>query len=538
MVDTNLIWGATLVYVAVMVFLGYLGWKNTKSGKDYLLAGQNVSPWIIGLSYGSTFISTSAIVGFGGYAATWGMGIVWLAGMNIGIGLLLAFVFFGKRVRRLGKRLKAQTFPELLGVAYESKFIRWFMAIVILIGMPLYAAAVLIGGSVFMSSTIPGMSMDAALIIFALITAMYVITGGLKAVMYTDALQGSLMIIGMVVILIVTLNLVGGIESGNQQLTDLSTQVPQNFKDQGMIGWTSMPTFLSENWIVLVGTIILPVGLGVLAQPQLAVRFMTAKDGKALNRAIPWGGVFLLMTVGFAYIIGALSNVYFWNNPAFNKISYAAANGNINNIIPLFINSSQDQTVVVLFMLTLLAAAMSTLSSLFHVMGSSAGYDVWSALKFTKILPQKYRGEDDPKRSLMINRAATIVFIGVSLTLAFTLPRSGGVIAIATAMFFGICASAFLPLFVHMLFSKTPSKRAAEMSLVVGTVTWILWTMFCCTTNSRVLGVCKGIFGSDSLLTKPWSILDPILIALPLSTITLLIVWYMERKNKIEMASV
>jgi SSS family solute:Na+ symporter len=401
---------------------------------------------------------------------------------------------------------------------------------VILIGMPLYAAAVLIGGSVFMASTIPGLTLDNALIIFTVITAVYVTIGGLKAVMYTDALQAVLMIVGMLVILLVTISLIGGIEQGNQQLSDLSSQVPQNFKDQGMNGWTAMPTLFSENWIVLITTIVLPVGIGVLAQPQLAIRFLTAKDSKALNRAVPVGGIFLIMMTGFAFTIGAWSNVYFWNNPLFGKISYAAANGNINNIIPLYINSSMDQTIVVLFMLTLLAAAMSTLSSLFHVMGSAAGYDVWTALKKTKYMPEKYRGEDGHGRSLMINRMATMVFIAISLLLAYTLPRSGGVIAIATAMFFGICASAFLPMFVHMLFSKTPSKKAAEVSLVVGTVTWLLWTIFCNTTDSKVLGICNAIFGSNSLLSKPWSILDPIIIALPLSTITLIAVWYFEKR--------
>ena len=53
------------------------------------------------------------------------------------------------------------------------------------------------------------------------------------------------------------------------------------------------------------------VGIGVLAQPQLAVRYMTVKSGKELNRAIPIGGVFIMMMTGVAFIVGALSNVHF-----------------------------------------------------------------------------------------------------------------------------------------------------------------------------------------------------------------------------------
>ena len=532
MVDSALVWGATIIYGAVMIYLGYLGWKKTKSGEDYLLAGKNVKSWIIGLSYGSTFISTSAIVGFGGYAAVYGMGIIWLAALNILVGVLIAFIFFGKRVRKIGQRLKCQTFPELLGKSYNSEFIRWFVALVILIGMPLYAAAVLIGGAYFMSITIPGLLFSDALLIFAVITAVYVITGGLRAVMYTDALQGLLMIVGMIVILAITITTLGGVESANQQLTNLAPQIPPALKAQGMNGFTAFPSFLSENWFSVVATIILPVGIGVLAQPQLAVRFMTAKNAKTLNRAIPVGGIFLVMMTGFAFTIGAWSNVYFWNN--FGQISFLAAGKDVNAIIPLYINTSMDQTVVVMFMLTLLAAAMSTLSSLFHVMGSAAGYDLWATVKKFSFIPQKWKGEESGKTSLRLNRYATILMIVISLAIALAIQRSDGVIAIATAMFFGVCASAFLPLFVHTLFAKKPSKSAARVSLAVGTFVWFFWTLFVFAKDAVVFGLSNALFHTSSILAKPWSIIDPIVIALPLSTIALIIVYYWDKNYRME----
>jgi len=65
-------------------------------------------------------------------------------------------------------------------------------------------------------------------------------------------------------------------------------------------------------WLTLVTTIVMGVGIGVLAQPQLIVRFMTAKDNKSLNRAVPIGGFVILMLPGVAYTIGALTNVYFY----------------------------------------------------------------------------------------------------------------------------------------------------------------------------------------------------------------------------------
>jgi SSS family solute:Na+ symporter len=60
---------AIAVYVIMVVYLGYLGWKPTKTASDYMLVGRKAHPVIMALSYGATFISTSAIIGFGGVAA-------------------------------------------------------------------------------------------------------------------------------------------------------------------------------------------------------------------------------------------------------------------------------------------------------------------------------------------------------------------------------------------------------------------------------------------------------------------------------------
>ncbi len=65
--------------------------------------------------------------------------------------------------------------------------------------------------------------------------------------------------------------------------------------------------------MLVVSTFILGVGLGVLTQPQLVVRFMSAKDDKMLNRSLIIGSIFMLVIVGSAYTCGALSNVYFFN---------------------------------------------------------------------------------------------------------------------------------------------------------------------------------------------------------------------------------
>ena len=157
-----------LAYLLIIVYLGLLGYMRTKSATDYLIAGREVHPFVMAMSYGATFISTSAIVGFGGVAGLFGMNLLWLTFCNIFVGIFIAFVFLAPRARRMGHHLDAHTFPELLGRRFESKFIQVFAGLVIFLFIPLYAAAVLIGGSQFVAVQF-GISYETALLVFSVI---------------------------------------------------------------------------------------------------------------------------------------------------------------------------------------------------------------------------------------------------------------------------------------------------------------------------------------------------------------------------------
>ncbi len=114
-----------LIYLLATIYLGYRGWKATKDSKDYMVAGRKIHPYIMAMSYGATFISTSAIVGFGGTAGVYGFALLWLTFLNIFVGIFIAFVLYGKRLRKMGHNLGSLTFPELLGMRFNSKFIQW-----------------------------------------------------------------------------------------------------------------------------------------------------------------------------------------------------------------------------------------------------------------------------------------------------------------------------------------------------------------------------------------------------------------------------
>lgn len=509
-----------VIYLLVLGYLGYYGYRKTKSTLDYLVAGRSIHPFIMALSYGATFISTSAIVGFGGAAAMFGMGLLWLTFLNILMGIIIAFVVFGKRTRKMGHNLDAHTFPELLGKRFNSVFIQGFSGLVIFVFMPLYSAAVLIGAARFIETTFSTqINYHIALLIYTLIICAYVLAGGLKAVMYTDALQGIIMFVGMVILLVLTYMKLGGVVSAHQALSALAPQVPAKLTAIGHLGWTSMPAFGSNLWWTLVSTIVMGVGIGVLAQPQLAVRFMTVKSSKEINRAVPVGGIFILSMTGVAFVVGALSNVYFFNNPAFGKIAMTVAGGNIDKIIPAYINSALPTWFVYVFMLTLLSAAMSTSSSQFHTLGTAIGRDFFEKCVL---------GGRHAKYTVVITRVGIIIGVLVTVILGYKLP--GSVIAIATALFFGLCASAFLPSYIGALFWRGMTRSGVIASILTGFLGTAFWVLFIHQKESEALGLCKLIFNKPTLASFPWTVVDPIVIMLPLSLITAIVVSLFTRK--------
>lgn len=590
---------SVVVYLLVVVYLGYLGWRRTKTASDYMLAGRKAHPVIMALSYGATFISTSAIVGFGGVAGMFGMSLLWLTFCNIFVGIFIAFVLLGGKTRKVGHALDAHTFPELLGRRYQSRFIQVFAGAVIFLFMPLYAAAVLIGGSEFIATHF-GIHYELSLLVFAVLTAGYVMAGGLKGVMYTDALQGVIMFVGMAVLLIATYAVAGGVVAGHQDLTDMRPAVFAGHTAIGHQGWTAMPQFgwgdaRYNLWWIVVSTIVLGVGIGVLAQPQLVVRFMTVKSDRELNRATLVGGIFILMMTGVAFTVGALSNAYFYKHEvirgqiiattekaeviarqdryetrtipcrllhidttgngfadthvvaaglgkaeavmpkaevtnlpggrvevrskasSFLRAVVPAGPGqymfNPDSIIPIYVTSALPRWFSVLFLLTLLAAAMSTLSSQIHTMGTGIGHDVFKQVTAA------------PAGSIGVTRVGMMIGIVAALIIGYY-ARGGYVIARATAIFFGLCASAFLPAFIGGLYSRRVTCAAAKASMLTGTLVTAFWLVFIKDAEAQALGICHSLFGVTSLLVKSpnWPVVDPLLVALPLSALALVVV--------------
>lgn len=518
---------AIILYLAIVGYLGFLGYKKTKTNSDYLVAGRDTHPFVMALSYGATFISTSAIVGFGGVAAWLGGSMLWLTFFNIFLGIFIAFVFLGNPTRKMGLRLGAHTFPELLGKRFDSKFIQLFGGLLILAFMPLYAAAVLIGGTQFIVSYF-NTDYHLALLVFSIIITGYVLAGGLKGVMFTDALQGTIMFIAMVILIFFAFSSLGGISEALKMLDEVweTTVVPLNEIELnslahggadfmmklstiwGFKGWHKMPEFLSQGWLFVITSMVLGVGIGVLAQPQLVVRFMTVKSKKELNRAVLIGGIFILAMTGIIFIVGALSNSWFYLFEGKNSLQSA---GNIESIIPLFINLAMPKWFSFIFLFALISAAMSTLSSQFHTMGTAVSRDIY----------EQFFGKSS---SIFVARVGVVLMIIFAVTLSYIFDKQPAIIARSTTIFFALCASVFLPSYIGGLFWRKMTKAGALCSMLGGFLASSFWVLFAHFNEAKHLGVCKAIFGRDTLFSGKIIFLDALVVALPISILIAILV--------------
>lgn len=519
------------LYMFGIGYLGFRGWRDTKNAADYLIAGGDAHPAVMALSYGATFISTSAIIGFGGAAAMFGMSLHWLTFLNIFVGVFIAFVFFGARTRAMGHHLQAHTFPELLGKRFQSRALQVFGGLLIVAFMPIYTASVLIGAANVVVACF-NVNYDAALLFFSIIVGFYVIMGGLKGVMYSDALQGAIMFFGLLIVLFLAYYQLGGFVSAHRALTDIAPMAVEKWGALGHRGWTAMPAFGSRFWWVVMSQIAFGVGVGVLAQPQLAVRFMTVKSNRELNRAVLVGGLFIMVTVGVAYCVGPLSNLFFLGHPSrvdghvFGTLSLVAANNEVDMIIPLFMRHFMPKWLCDVFFVTLLAAAMSTVSSQFHAMGTAVSRDLYEALC-------RRRGDDG---SMVASRVGSLVIFVWSVLIAEALPKvmagdGTAIIARGTAVFFGLCAAAFLPMYLGGLYSRRVTRAGALWGGLSGFAVSFFWLFFVKAKESTDLRLCealtgKACFAPDIQQWCPdWFLVaevDPIVVGLPVAVVVTL----------------
>lgn len=177
--------------------------KSKDSPTDYFLANRNLGWWVIGASILASNVGSEHIVGLAGTAANSGL-VMGHYELHSWIILTLGWVFVPFYMRSM-----VYTMPEFLERRFNSQS-RWLLSIIQLLSYVIAKAAVTIYAGALVFNSLLGVDFWTGAIILVLITGVYTVLGGLHAVMYTEAIQAIVLLLGSAVLLFIGLDKVGG----------------------------------------------------------------------------------------------------------------------------------------------------------------------------------------------------------------------------------------------------------------------------------------------------------------------------------------
>ena len=203
---TTLDISAVVLYALVIFGIGVYFSRNTEDGEDYFLAGRSLTWGLIGISLLASNLSSSSMIGMAGEAYG-GIGLAvfnyeWMAAMVLVVFVLFFLPFY------LSSGI--YTMPEFLEKRFDQRSRYYFSAVSIFLSVVVDTAAALFAGALVVQLVYPEFPLWMTMAILALIAGAYTIAGGLKAVVYTDAIQGTLLLVGAGAVSIAAWNAVGG----------------------------------------------------------------------------------------------------------------------------------------------------------------------------------------------------------------------------------------------------------------------------------------------------------------------------------------
>lgn len=185
-----------IVYIIGLLAFGYFFFRKNESGDDYYVGGRNMNSFHIGLSVVATDVGGGFSIGLGGLGFVMGLSGSWMLFTGL-IGAWLAAVFLIPKVKQNPAFDKAYTFPQLFG-HYYSPNVAFVAAIISAIGYAGFTSSQMLAGAKLASGTFAELDLQTALYIMGVVAVVYTVMGGLKAVIYTDTIQWTLLMFGLI----------------------------------------------------------------------------------------------------------------------------------------------------------------------------------------------------------------------------------------------------------------------------------------------------------------------------------------------------
>lgn len=462
---------AFVIYLAVMIIVGAVYVKENNSTADYFLGGRKLNGWVAAFSAQASDMSGWLLMGLPGSVYALGTGQIWIA-VGLFIGTVCNWIFISGRLRRYTIRANnALTLPTYFENRFHDKkrILLLISSITIIVFFLVYTASALAAGGKLFNSVF-GIDYKIALTIGAVVILVYTFMGGFLAVCTTDFIQGTLMLIGLLVVPIIAINLVG--------MENITTILEQSGVPGGAAGFLSPINDGTRQYKAVEIISQLAWGLGYCGMPHILVRFMAIRDEKELKKSKGIAIVWVALSLVFACIIGVAGRAYLFpeqlSGGAEEKVF-------IEMIIKIFTQDIRVPLIGGIFLCGILAAIMSTADSQLLVTASSMAEDIFKGI---------IRKDADDKTVLRVSRITVIVIAVLAYIIALN-PNSS-IMGLVSNAWAGLGA-AFGPTVLLSLYWKRTNLQGAVSGIAVGALTVITWD-YLPLVSGQTLGDVTGLY--------------------------------------------
>ncbi|AKK08470.1 sodium/proline symporter PutP [Corynebacterium testudinoris] len=445
---------AIIMYMALMLAIGYWSYRKTDKYDDYVLADRGLNPFVAAMSAGASDMSGWLLMGLPGALFVTGMSELWIA-IGLLVGAWANWKWVAPRLRSYSEVANNSiTLPSFFEnrLHDKSRILRIVAAGIIIFFFTFYVSAGMVSGGRYFEATFGGEYLNGMLIIAA-VTVAYTFIGGFLAVSYTDAVQGMIMFASLIIVPVMAL-----IALDNP--SDIWTWAASN--DYGpYTSGVGNPTYFNMIAGVSAAAIIgnLAWGLGYFGQPHILVRFMALRS-PAEAKVGRWIGIgWMLLCILGATATAVIGTVFFSQNPDIAVTDRSAFE-------TVFLDMGRilfHPLLAGLVLTAVLAAIMSTMSSQLLVVSSSLIEDLYKIIR--KRLPEE---------NVLINLSRSAVFVVAIVAGILAITPSDTILGLVGFAWAGFGA-AFGPLVLASLYWKRLNAPGAIAGMVTGAVVVLAW---------------------------------------------------------------
>ncbi|MBP6285946.1 MAG: sodium:solute symporter [Ferruginibacter sp.] len=434
-------WIFLILYMLVIAGISIWSIRKSKdSPTDYFLANRNLGWWVIGASILASNVGSEHIVGLAGSAGSSGT-VLGHYELHSWIVLILGWVFVPFYMRSM-----VYTMPEFLERRFNAKA-RRLLSVIQLLSYVIAKASVTIFAGALVFNQILGVEFWTGAIILVVVTGVYTIFGGLHAVMYTEAIQAFVLLIGSAVLLFVGLDKVGGWNA-------LMNEFP---KDKlNMFRPLSDPEF---PWLgILFASPI--VGIWYWCTDQHIVQRCLAGRNEQQARRGTIFAAYLKLLPFFIFLIPGLIAYVLHAKGQLTLPLNADGQTDYNAAFPAMVEQIMPMGLRGLLAGGLLAALMASLASV---------YNACSTL-FTMDIYQKMKPEADEKELVRVGRIATGVVVILGMVWIPMMGRISSTLYTYLQSVQSYLAPPIAAVFLLGVFFKRLNAKGAYAAMVVGFV--------------------------------------------------------------------